>query len=66
MSERNVAEIRKEIAAERQRLDEDLAALQSEIRSLVPFAVAGLGVVALVTWRKGARRGVATTWKLIR
>jgi hypothetical protein len=66
MSERNIDEIRKEIAAERQRLDEDLAALQSELRPLALFAAASLAVVALVTWRKGARKGLATTWKLIK
>ena len=34
MSERTAAEIRTEIAAERQRLNDDLTALKSEIRSL--------------------------------
>ncbi len=66
MSERTVEEIRTEIAAERQRLDDDLTALQSEIRSLGVLVVAGLVVVALVTWRKGSLRGVATVWKLLR
>lgn len=66
MSDRTVEEIRGEIAAERQRLDEDLTALQSEIRSLGLLVVAGLVVVALVTWRKGSLRGVATVWKLLR
>ncbi len=66
MSDRTVEEIRGEIAAERQRLDEDLTALQSEIRSLGLLVVAGLVVVALVTWRKGSLRGVATMWKLLR
>ena len=66
MSERNVEEVRREIAAERQRLDNDLTALQSEVRSLALLVGAGLAVVALVTWRKGARKGVATVGKLIR
>jgi hypothetical protein len=66
MSERTVEEIRKEIDAERQHLDEDLTALQSEIRSLAVLVAAGLVVVALVTWRKGSLKGVATMWKLIR
>jgi hypothetical protein len=66
MSERNAEEIRKEIAAERQRLDDDLTALQSEIRSLGLLVAASLAVVALVTWRKGARKGVATVWKVVR
>jgi hypothetical protein len=61
----NVAEIRKEIAAERQRLDDDLNALQAEFRSLVPLAAAGLAVVALVTFRKSASAGLRMMWRLI-
>ena len=60
-----IAEIRKEIAAERQRLDEDLNALQAEFRSLVPLAAAGLAVVALVTFRKSASAGLRMMWRLI-
>ncbi len=66
MSERTVEELRNEIAAERQRLDDDLRALQSEVRSLGLLVVAGLVVVALVTWRKGSLKGVAMVWKLLR
>ena len=66
MSERTVEEIRTEIDAERQRLNEDLTALQSEIRSLGVLMAAGLVVVALVAWRKGSRQGAATVWKLVR
>jgi hypothetical protein len=66
MSEqRGAEEIRAEIAAERQRLDADLTALQAELRSLVPLVVAGLAVVALVTFRKSARAGLAMIWRLI-
>ena len=61
----DVAEVRKEIAAERQRLDEDLNALQAEFRSLVPVAVAGLAVVALVTFRKSASAGLRMMWRLM-
>lgn len=65
MSEKpGVAKIREEIAAERKRLDEDLDALRAEIRSLVPVAAAGLAVVALVTFRKSARTGLRTLWRL--
>ena len=60
-----IAEIRKEIAAERQRLDEDLNALQAEFRSVVPLAAAGLAVVALVTFRKSASAGLRMMWRLI-
>ena len=66
MSERNAEEIRKEIAAERQRLNDDLTALQSEIRSLGVLVAAGFVAVALVTWRKGSLKGLATVWKLVR
>ena len=56
MSERTPEEIRAEIAAERQALDEDLSNLQSEIRSLAVFVTAGLVVVGLVSWRRGDER----------
>ena len=60
MSERTVEEIRAEIDAERQRLNEDLTALRTEARSLAAVVVAaGLVVVALVTWRKASREGTA-------
>ena len=55
MSERTVEEIRTEIDAERLRLNEDLAALRSEVRSVGVLMAAGLVVVALVAWRKGSR-----------
>jgi hypothetical protein len=66
MSERTAEEIRTEIDAERQRLDDDLTALRSEIRSVGLLVVAGLIVVALVTWRKGSREGATAVWKLVR
>ena len=66
MSEtRGVEEIRNEIAAERERLDADLYALQADIRSLVPLVIAGLVVVGLVTFRKQARAGTRMIWKLV-
>ena len=66
MSEkRGTEEIRLEIAAERQRLDDDLSALRAEIRSLVPVVAAGLAVVALVTFRKKTMAGVRMVWRLI-
>ena len=66
MSERTVEGIRKEMAAERQGLDDDLARLKSDVRSLGIFAAAGLIVIALVTWRLGKRKGAATVWKLVK
>ena len=66
MSEkRTTEEIRQEIAAERQRLDADLDALQGEIRSLVPFVAASLAVVGLVAFRKGTRSGLRMIWRLV-
>ena len=66
MSEkRGTEEIRAEIAAERERLDADLSALQGELRSLVPLIVAGLAVVALVTFRRSASSGVRMMLKLM-
>jgi hypothetical protein len=62
---RGTQEIRKEIAAERQRLDDDLGALQAELRSLVPLVAGGLAIVALVTFRKSAGAGLRMMWRLI-
>ena len=66
MSERTLEEIRTEIDAERQRLNDDLTALRTEIRSLGLVVAAGLVVVALVAWRKGSRKGAGTVWKLVK
>ena len=66
MSDRTVEGIRKEMAAERRGLDDDLARLKSDVRSLGIFAVAGLVVIAAVTWRVGKRRGAETVWRLVK
>ena len=65
MPERGAQEIRTEIAAERQGLDGDLHQLQSELRSLIPVVVAGVAVVALVTFRKGTMKGLRMALRLI-
>ena len=66
MSEkRGVEEIRLEIAAERQRLDDDLNVLQAQLRSLLPLVVAGLAVVALVTFRNSTSSGLRLIWSLV-
>ena len=66
MSERTVEEIRDELAAERQRLDADLARLKSDVRSLALFVVIGLVVVGSVTFFLGKRQGARTIWRLVR
>ena len=66
MSERTVEDIRNELTAERQHLNEDLARLKSDVRSLALFMVAGLVVVGVVTWRLGKRKGAGTVWKLVK
>ena len=66
MSERTVEGIRKEMATERRGLEDDLARLKSDVRSLGIFAAAGLVVIGLVTWRLGKRKGAATVWTLVK
>jgi hypothetical protein len=66
VSERTAADIRAEIASERQGLDEDLARLQSEIRSVALLVAAGLVVVGLLASRKGGRRAAVSVWKIVR
>ena len=59
MPSRDKAEIRKEIAAERQRLDDDLTALERDLLSSTPFVVAGLLValgVAVVAKGRGRKK----------
>ena len=48
MPDRSVEEIRREIAAQRQRLADDLDALNDEVRSVVPVVLIGLITAALV------------------
>ena len=66
MSERTVEAIRTEMAAERQRLDDDLKRLKSDLRGLGVFVAAGAVVIAFVTWRVGKRQGARTVWKLVK
>jgi hypothetical protein len=65
MSERTAEQIRAEIASERRRLDDDLDALQAEIRSFVPYLIAGVAAVAIVTGGKELRAGSRLIWKLL-
>jgi hypothetical protein len=66
MSERTPEQIRLQIAAERQLLDEDLSRLQSEIRSLALTAAAGVVVVGLVSLLVSKRKAAVMVWKLMR
>jgi len=60
MPERGTAEIRQEMAAERQHLDESREKLLGELRSFVPVVVIGLVALGLITARRGIRRGITT------
>jgi hypothetical protein len=70
MSERTLADIRQEIAAERQRLDDSLTALEGELLSGLPFAVGGLVAAAALVFATTRRRkrknptSITLRWKL--
>jgi hypothetical protein len=66
VSERTADTIRAEIAGERQRLDQDLVRMQSELRSLALLVAAGLVVVGLLASRKTGRRAAVSVWKIVR
>ena len=65
MSERTADQIRSEMAEERRRLDDDLDALREELRSLVPFVIAGVVALALLTGGKGLKTGIRVVWRLL-
>ncbi len=66
MSEqRGPEDVRREIAAERERLDADLNALKADLRSLVPFLAAALALVALVTFRRSMTAGLRMIWRIL-
>jgi len=65
MSERTTEVIRKELADERRKLDEELYGLDAEIRSFVPFLIGGVATIALLTGGKGLRTGAKLVWKLL-
>ena len=64
MADRSAEQIRKEIAAERKALEDDLAAVRGRLRWLiivsatVTVIVSGAAVAAVVVKRKGARAGI--------
>ena len=60
MPDRSAEEIRLEIAAERQRLVDDVAELRRETRIVIPVAAAGLVAVAVLSRSRGVKpRGKA-------
>jgi hypothetical protein len=65
MPDRTAEDIRREIAAERQGLADDLDVLHAEARSLVPAAVAGVVGVVLLSQRKRLVAGARYLWKLL-
>jgi len=70
MSERTVADIRQEIAAERKRLDDNLTALEGELLSGAPFVAGGLVTVAVLIFATARKRkkpkptAITLSWKL--
>jgi hypothetical protein len=64
MPDRPAAEIRTQIASERQGLADDLDVLRGQARSLVPLVVAGVIAVVLLSKGKYLKSGVKLLWKL--
>jgi hypothetical protein len=64
MADRTADEIRLEIAADRQRLVDDVAELRREARTAIPVAIAALVSLAVVTRGTGLTRAAKLLWKL--
>ena len=64
MSDRSAEEIRLEIAAERQRLVNDIGELRREARMVIPVAVVVLVAVAVLSRSKTSTRAASLLWKL--
>ncbi|HEV8452600.1 MAG TPA: hypothetical protein VGQ45_14295 [Gaiellales bacterium] len=64
MPDRSAEEIRLEIAAERQRLVDDVAALRKEARFVIPVAAAGLVAVAVLARGGASTRVAKLLWRL--
>ena len=65
MPERSAEQIRLEIAAERQRLVDDVAELRRETRIVIPVAAVALVAVAVLTRNKASTRAAKLIWKLL-
>ena len=64
MPDRTAEEIRLEIAAERQRLVDDVAELRREARTMIPVAVVALIAVAVLARGRGSASAAKLLWKL--
>ena len=64
MSDRSAAEIRSEIASERQVLADDLDVLRGQARTIVPLVVTGVIAGVLLSRGKCLKPGLKLLWKL--
>lgn len=63
MADRSEAAIRQEIAAERERLVDDVVELRRQARTAVPVAVAAVVTVAVVARSAALTRAAKLLWK---
>jgi hypothetical protein len=64
MPERSAEQIRLEIAAERQRLAEDVAELRREARIVIPVAAVALVAVTVLSRTRAPTRAARLLWRL--
>ena len=64
MPDRTTAQVRAEIAAERQALVDEVAALRQDVAKMLPFALGTALVLAIVTRSKTARTALRILWWL--
>jgi len=64
MPERSAEQIRLEIAAERQRLADDVAELRREAKMGIPVAAAALVAVTVLSRTKAPTRAARLLWRL--
>jgi hypothetical protein len=64
MPDRSAEEIRLEIAAERQRLVDDVAELRREARIVLPLAAAALVAVTVLSRTRAPTRAAKLLWRL--
>ena len=64
MPDRSTGQVRAEIAAERQALVDEVAALRQDVAKMLPFALGAALVLAIVTRSKTARTALRILWWL--